>query len=63
MVLCSVDIHVHLSTLKGKLEWLQLVIKFVYFVAYIVGFQCNGVFFSLLKRSLQKASHHATSLE
>ena len=30
---------------EGKLEWLQLVIEFVFFVAYIVGFQCKGVVF------------------
>ena len=30
---------------EGKLEWLQLVIEFVCFVAYVVGFQCKGVVF------------------
>ena len=33
------------SYIEGKLEWLQLVIEFVCFVAYIVEFECKGVVF------------------
>ena len=44
-----------------KLEWLQLVVEFVCFVAYVVGFQCKSILSFFFTK--EKYSHNATSLE